>query len=203
MAEQTRVEKPVQLLVEGKDQLNFFEAFIRRLELQNAMQVQDFGGVNQLRSFLLALVDSPGFETVVSVGIVRDAEDCAESARQSVNDSLRNAGLPALGDAAGRGNGPEVQILVLPGEGSEAGMLETLLCRSVADKPVNECIDHFFECADALPGVDIRRPDKARAQAYLATQPEPQVSVGVAAQKGYWPLDHDAFAEIRRFLTGL
>ena len=203
MAEQTRIEKPIQLLVEGKDQLNFFEALIRRVELQNHMQVRNFGGVNQLRSFLLALVDSPGFETVVSVGIVRDAEDSAESARQSVNDSLRNAGLPVPGDAEGRDDGPAVQLLVLPGEGAEAGMLETLLCRSVADKSVNECIQEFFECADALPGVDIRRPDKARAQAYLATQPEPQVSVGVAAQKGYWPLDHDAFAEIRKFLAGL
>ena len=203
MAEQTRIEKPIQLLVEGKDQLNFFEAFIRRVELQNDMQVRNFGGVNQLRGFLLALVDSPGFETVISVGIVRDAEDCAEAARQSVSDSLRNADLPAPRDAEGRDDGPVVQILVLPGEGSEAGMLETLLCRSFTDKPVNECIEDFFECAGALPGVDIRRPDKARAQAYLATQPEPQVSVGVAAQKGYWPLDHDAFAEVRDFLKAL
>ena len=203
MAEQTRVEKPVQLLVEGKDQLNFFEAFIRRLEIQNEMQVQNFGGVSQLRGFLLALVDSPGFETVVSVGIVRDAEDCAEAARQSVDDSLRNVGLPVPGDAEGRDDGPVVQVLILPGDDSEAGMLETLLCRSVADKPLNDCIDEYFECADALPGIDIRRPDKARAQAYLAMQPEPQVSVGVAAQKGYWPLDHDVFAEVRKFLAGL
>ena len=203
MAEQTRIEKPIQLLVEGKDQLNFFEAFIRRAELQNDMQVRDFGGVDQLRSFLLAIVDSPGFETVVSVGIVRDAEDSAESARQSVNDSLRNAGLPVPEDAEGHDDGPLVQVLVLPGEGSEAGMLETLLCRSVSDNPVNECIDDFFDCIDALPGVDIRRPHKARAQAYLATRPEPHVSVGVAALKGYWPLDHDAFAEVRKFLAGL
>ena len=203
MAEQTRIEEPIQLLVEGKDQLNFFEAFIRRVELQSHMQVRNFGGVNQLRSFLLALVDSPEFETVVSVGIVRDAEDCAESARQSVTDSLRNAGLPAPGDALGRDDGPTVQILVLPGAGSEAGMLETLLCRSFADKPVNDCINGFLDCADALPDVDIRRPDKARAQAYLATRPEPHVSVGVAAQKGYWPLDHDAFVEVRKFLAGL
>ena len=203
MAEQTRIEKPIQLLVEGKDQLNFFEAFIRREELQNDMQVRNFGGVNQLRGFLLALVDSPGFETVVSMGIVRDAENCAEAARQSVRDSLRNAGLPVPEDADGRDDGPVVQILVLPGEGSEAGMLETLLCRSVADKPVNECIEDFFGCANGLPEVDVRRPDKARAQAYLATLPEPQVSVGVAAHKGYWPLDHDAFAEVRNFLAGL
>ena len=185
MAQPRRIEKPVQLLVEGKDQLNFFEAFTRRVELQNALQVQDFGGVSELRGFLLALVDSPDFDTVESIGIVRDAEQDATGARQSVEDSLRHAGLPSPGDAGGRGGGPVVvQTLILPGEGAEAGMLETLLCRSVTDEPVNDCIDDFFGCAEALPGVDIRRPDKARAQAYLATQPEPQVSVGVAAKRG-------------------
>ena len=203
MAQPTRIEKPVQLLVEGKDQLNFFEAIIRRVNLVSELQVQDFGGVRELRGFLRALVDSPGFETVASLGIVRDAEEGAARAHQSVEDSLRHTGLPAPGDAGGRGVGPMVRTLILPGKGAEAGMLETLLCRSVADMHVNDCIDEFFKCTDALPGVDIRRPDKARAQAYLATQPEPQVSVGVAAQKGYWPLDHDAFSEVRDFLSAL
>ena len=82
-------------------------------------------------------------------------------------------------------------------------MLETLLCRSVVNEPVNDCINGFLQCADVLPGVDIRKPYKARAHAYLATQPEPQVSVGVAALKGYWPLDHEAFAEVRDFVTAL
>lgn len=202
MAQPTRIEKSIQLLVEGKDQLNFFEAFIRRVELQNALQVQDFGGVNELRGFLRALVDSPGFETVVSLGIVRDAEQSAAGARQSIEDSLRNAGLPAPGDAGG-GDALAVQMLILPGDGEEGGMLETLLCRSVADEPVTSCIDNFFNCVGSLPDSDIPRPDKARAQAYLATQPEPQVSVGVAAQKGYWPLGHETFAEVRDFLTAL
>ena len=82
-------------------------------------------------------------------------------------------------------------------------MLETLLCQTFANDLVNDCIDDFFGCAEALPGVDIRRPDKARAQVCLATRPEPQVSVGVAAKKGYWPLDHAAFAGVRTFLTAL
>lgn len=202
MARRPPISKSIQLLVEGRDQLNFFEAYIRRVELQNSVQVQDFGGVNELRGFLLALVDAPGFETVVSVGIVRDAEESATGARRSVEDSLRNAGLPAPGDADG-GDGLAVQVLILPGDGEEQGMLETLLCRSVVDEPVNDCINGFLECADALPGIDIRKPHKARAHAYLATQPEPQVSVGVAALKGYWPLDHEAFAGVRTFLTAL
>ena len=202
MAPPTPIRKSIQLLVEGKDQLHFFEAYIRRVELQKELQVQNFGGVNELWGFLLAFVDAPGFDTVVSVGIVRDAEESATGARRSIEDSLRNAGLPAPGDANG-GDGPAVQLLILPGGEEERGMLETLLCRSVVEEPVNNCINGFLECADALPGVDIRRPDKARAHAYLATQPEPQVSVGVAALKGYWPLGHDAFAEVREFLAAL
>ena len=202
MAQPRGIGKSIQLLVEGKDQLNFFEAYIRRVELQKELQVQNFGGVNELRGFLLALVDAPGFDTVVSVGIVRDAEESATGARRSIEDSLRNAGLPTPGNANG-GDGLAVQMLILPGGEEERGMLETLLCQSVADKPVTSCIDEFFSCVDSLPELDVPKPDKARAHAYLATMPEPQVSVGVAAQKGYWPFGHEAFAEVHDFLTAL
>ena len=82
-------------------------------------------------------------------------------------------------------------------------MIETLLYRSVVDQPVNRCIDDFFDCVDALPDIDIRNRHKSRAQAYLATRPSPGVSVGVAAQKGYWPLDHEAFDGVRAFLAAL
>ena len=95
-----------------------------------------------------------------------------------------------------------MHVLIVP-DGEEQGMLETLLYRSVADTPVNRCIEDFFRCVGNLPEVDIRRPDKARAQAYLATRPMPQVSVGVAAQRGYWPLNHEAFAGVRAFLKAV
>ena len=38
---------------------------------------------------------------------------------------------------------------------------------------------------------------------YLATKPPPHVSVGVAAQKGCWKLDHAALDGVRGFLTSL
>ena len=196
-----RIEEPIQLLVEGKDQLNFFEVLLRHLSLKNGIQIQDFGGVTELRSFLVALVDSPNFETVVGIGVARDAENSAAAARQSVEGSLRRAGLPTPADA-GVGRAPSVHVLILPDD-AQAGMIETLLYRSVADQPVNRCIEEFFDCVGALPDIDIRNPHKARAQAYLATQPSPGVSVGVAAQKGYWPLDHEAFAGVCDFLRAL
>ena len=79
-------------------------------------------------------------------------------------------------------------------------MLEALLCRTFAGTAVDRCIDTFFQCAAAA---DIRHPDKARAHAWLATRPEPHVSVGVAAKKGYWDLEHEAFGEVGRFFRSL
>ena len=198
---QTNIEGSIQLLVEGKAEKNFFGAFTQHLGLQNGLQIQVFDGADGLDGFLQGFVMTPGFDSVTSIGIVRDADESAVAARQSVERSLRNAGLPLPGDA-GEGGAPAVHVLILPDD-AESGMIETLLYRSVADQPVNGCIDGFFDCIDGLPDIDIRNPHKARAQAYLATRTSPGVSVGVAAQKGYWPLDHEAFAGVRDFLRAL
>lgn len=201
MRQPTRIAGPIQLLVEGKAQKNFFEAFVKHLDFQHTIQIHDFGGVTELGDFLGALAGIPGFDLVTRVGIVRDAEESVEAARRSVDSSLRNAGLPTPGDAEA-GSAPAVHVLILP-DGEEPGMLETLLCQAFENDPVNDCIDKFFDCARLHPGVEFRRPDKARAQAFLATRPLPGVSVGVAAKKNYWFLDHEAFAGVRAFLTGL
>ena len=204
MARPIRIEKDseIQLLVEGNDQRNFFEAFVRHLSLQRA-QVNDFGGVSELREFLSAFVDSRNFGTVRSIGIVRDAEESAQSAFQSVQSALENAGLSASQRAGQRLSGePAVSVAILP-DNERPGMLETLLCRTFANTSEDKCIDDYLACVGALRRAPVRRPDKARAHAWLAAKPDPHVSVGVAAQKGYWNFDHDAFADLRAFLTQL
>ena len=202
--------KAIQLLVEGKDQGNFFDELVKHLKIED-LQIQDFGGVNELKGFLGVLVKQPGFGTVRMLGIVRDAETSAQGAFQSVQSSLRNARLPVPvrpGESARPGEpigaAPAVNVLILPGDGDH-GMLETLLCRTFADTPVDRCIDDFFRCFETSEaGARIRNPDKARAHAFLATRKMPHVSVGVAAQKRYWgEFDHDAFRGIRRFLSSL
>ena len=93
MARPQRIESPIQLLVEGNDQRNFFEAFAAHLSRRD-VQIHDFGGVDELRSFLAAFVKIPGFGTVNRLGIVRDAETSAPAAFESVQSSLDNARLP-------------------------------------------------------------------------------------------------------------
>ena len=205
-----RVEHEILLLVEGKDACNFFDTLREHLELAD-VGVRDFGGVGQLRLYLAGLVSAPGFRNVRRLGIVRDAEvsddpaRTAERAFQSVQSALDNAGLPVPARPAQfiepGANRPAVAVLILPG-GDREGMLETLLCRTFADTPVDCCIGDFLRCAEES-NEPPRRPDKARAHAYLATKPQPHVSVGVAAQKGYWDLDHAALDGVRGFLTSL
>ncbi len=123
----------------------------------------------------------------------------ARGAFQSVQSSLRNAVLPVPNSPEERtGTSPAVAVLILPGN-NDPGMLETLLCKSFADTPENQCINAFFDCIEALPDVSIKRPDKARAHAYLTTKPEPHLSVGVAEKRDYWDLDHRIFGRIRDF----
>ena len=143
MAKPDSVVSRIQLLVEGNDQLNFFEAFADHLSLDH-VQLQNFGGVEELRSFIPALAIMSGFHTVESVAIVRDAEASAMSAFQSVQSSLRRAGLAAPDRPLERsGDSPAVSVLILPGNNRD-GMLETLLCDSFANTAENDCIDSVF-----------------------------------------------------------
>jgi len=219
------IKRPVQLLVEGKDPLNFFGALTGHLGLAG-IQVQNYGGINELGGFLKAFVRAPGFASVTDLGVVRDAEGPAgavegappgeaevaalrpgterhaDRAFQSLCTALRNAGLPVPARPVERSeSSPSVSVLILPGDGDD-GMLETLLCRTFADSPVDACIKDFFKCVERSE-IPIRRPDKSRARAFLATTPDPQLSVGVAAQRGHWDFDHDAFRGVRRFLRNL
>lgn len=198
----TGIETTLQLLVEGNDQRNFFECFCQHLSLKD-IEVHNFGGINELKKYLSAFVKIPGFDKVTRLGIVRDAEQSATSALQSIQSAAKNASLsPPDRVRKFTGGTPAVGVLVLPGDGKK-GMLETLLCRTFADNPENVCIDEFFKCLENQAKLSLKRPDKSRAYAFLSTKEFPQSSVGVAAKKGYWNLEHDALAHVRNFLTEL
>ena len=193
------IKTKIQLLVEGNDQRNFFEAFTKHLSITN-VQIQNFGGVTDLSNFLPAFVKMSNFQSVQSLGVVRDAETSAKNAFKSVQSSLRKADL-SVPDKPGirKDSYPTVTVLILPTD-CPSGMLETVLCRSFAATPLDRCIDEFFKCVKSSSEISIKYPDKARAHAYLTTKPDPHFSVGVAAKNGYWDLDHEVFSTVRDFL---
>ena len=199
------ITKEALLLVEGRDPLNFFEALCNHLSLSRQLQTMNFGGVGELGGFLVGLRGRSGFQNVKSIGIIRDAETGAAAALQSVHTSLKHAGLtvPNEPEQLSRDGQPAVGVLILPGQ-DKSGMLETLLCETFVDGPECQCINAFFKCVkEKCPDANIKNRDKARARAFLATKPDSYPSVGIAAKKGYWPLDHEALEPARTFLQSV
>ena len=145
------IASETQLLVEGRDSEGFFEAMTEHLKLQD-VQVQNFGGVPDLRKFLHTFVRLSDFSQVTNIGIVRDAEGSAPSAFKSVQGALEHAGLPVPERTGERQGGhPGVTVMILP-DSNRSGMLETLLWDTIQDDEVRGCIDAFFECCRGTPG---------------------------------------------------
>lgn len=198
MAQDISIEAQIQILVEGNDDRNFFRAFANHCRI-DGFQVQPYGGAPGLGRFLKTFVGRPGFDGVTALAIVRDADGNAASAFQSVRSALANARLPQPGRPGERSAGPPaVAVWIMP-DGENPGMLETLLWASVADEAIRACVTDFLACAGRA-GAPMGSPDKARAHAFVATRPRPEVSVGVAALEEYWDFDRPAFERLRAFL---
>lgn len=148
--EEIQIESKIQLLVEGNDERNFFEAFIKHhsemLSIKD-IQIQNFKGKDKLCKFLPMFVVAPGFrDKVRSIGIVRDADCSARSAFQSVQDTLRKVRLlvPDCPEKPKTNGKLTVNVLILPGGVHKKGMLETLLCQTFAGTEIGGCIGKFF-----------------------------------------------------------
>jgi len=95
---------------------------------------------------------------------------------------------------------PKTSVIILPSFGNK-GALEDLCLEAVTLDPAMDCTEDFFDCLQekgrACPKKDMA---KAKVRAFLAAQEDPTLPLGLAARKGYWPLDHPVFGEVKRFL---
>ena len=196
------ITQPKQILVEGKDAASFFVAFLSDCNL-TGFQIQDFGGINELRGFLKALKITPGFvEIVTSLAVIRDAESDPTAAFNSVCTSLSAAGLPVPTAPANLvHDSPKVGIYILPDPRSD-GMLETLCLRAVSLDPVAPCLDLYFNCLREV-GHYPTNMDKARFQAFLASRPRPGLLIGHAANAGFLNFGSNEYDSLRLFLANL
>ena len=200
-----RFDEEKLLLVEGRNEENLFAAFLRYLEI-TGVRILSYRGKDNLRNRLGVYVDAPGFGQVQSIGIVRDADDNAQSALQSVRDSLRNAGLSSPQTfLTPAGDSPQVSVYIMP-DNSGVGALEDLCLRALEDDPAMPCVDDFLRCVDAAATTPPQTPQnraKARIHAFLSSREDPELRVGEAAQRGYIPFNHSAFTNLAQFLQNL
>lgn len=193
------LEKPRLLLVEGKDDQNLFEALAHHLALHE-LQVLDFAGKTNLARNLRLLRASPGWSNVESLGIVRDADDSAPRAFESVSGALRSVGLAVPSAPMQRADGtPCVVVMIVP-DNRRAGMLEDVCLESVKEDPAMPCVEELFACLAARNVPAPQAFSKAKVSAFLASRPDTVTRLGEAAFKHYWAFDSHAFALTRDFL---
>ena len=134
-----------QLLVEGRADQEFFNALLRHLGIGD-IEVKSYGGKESFRRFLNVFVRAPSFDEIQSLGIVRDADDSATSAFQSIQDSLISVNLPAPDRALTPASGsPRVDVFIMPNN-ADTGALEDLCLRALEGDPAMQCVSEFMQC---------------------------------------------------------
>lgn len=209
------IKHPKVLLVEGKDEINFFDALLKHCEVDN-VDIREVGGKtkfpDELEAFLLSFD-----KQVQAYAIIRDADNGAASAFQSVAGLLhkQNEPVPTGPTQYAENDKRRVGVFIMPGNQSE-GMLEDLCMQTVADHPAMNCVNGFIGCLEqSLPVKQPNTPkdpdqsyfpknlSKAKALAFLSSQHETVSSVGLAAQKGCWNLDHTVLDDLKAFIRAL
>lgn len=200
MAETTiQILKQKLLLVEGHEDELFFEALLRHMGI-NTIQILPIAGKEKLRERLKLLVVSPRYSEVISLGIVRDADKDPKGAFESVCGALKhvNLSIPET-PLVPTGSGPQVTVVIIP-EPDTPGMLEDVCLSSVGEDPAMLCVENYFKCLKKQKASIPKNYSKGKVQVFLGSRSEAGKRLGEAAQAGYWPLDHNAFEQLRDFL---
>lgn len=204
----TQITAQKLLLVEGKDEINFFTALFKELRI-NDVQVIESKGKDKFDGELELIINDRDFENVTSIGIVRDADNSHEDAFRSVCSSLRKFNLPVPREHRVFIKSGKIQtgVFIAPGFTSN-GMLESLILESLADHPVKIASAEYIntlrrtlapenaECIYKFP----RNEHKAHMHAFLAGMEKFLPSAGMAAIKGYFDLSSGVFNDIKEFL---
>lgn len=194
-----QIDRPKLLIGEGSEDQRFLKAFLKFLGIGD-IQVEQYRGKSNLSIYLKTLKVVPGFSSLTSLAITRDADDRASSAFQSVCDSLKSHGYSVPREVEQIESGtPSVSIFIFP-DGANPGMLEDLCLLSVRDDPVMTCVDRYFQCVQQQASRQPNNRAKAKIHAFLASQIEPDRRLAEAAEKGLWDWNSPAFDRLKQFL---
>jgi 5S rRNA maturation endonuclease (ribonuclease M5) len=192
------ITKPKVILVEGKEDKKFFDAFIQDLHLRS-IQVVPMDGRHPLTDKIESVKNTPGFGNVTTFGVVIDADRNYQAAQQSLSAALRNLGFAVPADTLTKaGNTPSVIVMILPKRNVQ-GALEDLCLSAVKSDPAFPCLNRYFDCL-SKKGINPLNSSKAKIHAFISSRSKADLTFGQAAQAGYWPFSSNVFDEVKQFL---
>jgi hypothetical protein len=204
---ETLKEGMSQLLVEGVDAKYFCIWACKAYKLEH-IQVQDFGGIKDLDNFLSLITVLPNYKKVPAILIVRDAETNAESAIQSIKNSLErnNFCVPEEPYSYCSGN-PSIEFAILPGDIDSdgkyfSGALEDLCMLTITPDSILKHVDEFLKTVQKEE--KLTHFHKSRLHSYLAVKNKfVGMKIGEAAKAGAWNWEHPAFSKLRKAMLDI
>lgn len=193
------------LLVEGRDEVNFFEALCDNIGVDD-IQIIETGGKDKFKNEFPVILLMPNFEKVITVAIIQDADVSKKSTVDSINYQLKKNNFPSPVEHAKFNDSGKIKcgIFVMPGN-RESGMLENLVLDTVDGNLVKieseKYIDSLKVTLEENQGIKFPKNEhKARLHAYLAGMERHVSSLGLAAKSGCFNLDSEHLNEIKNFL---
>jgi hypothetical protein len=189
---------------EGKDDVAVINGLAQFIGVSD-LRIEPFLGKDKLTGFMGAVQTRPEFaqKQVASIGIVRDADEDADAAFQSVRNSLVANGFKSAPAANGGVTDEIIKIgILIIGPKVGKGMLEDLCLQSVGDRPEFICVEEYFQCVAQRSERKHFSP-KAKVRVWMASQADEEFYVGKAAEKGYWPWASPVFDPLKQFLARL
>ncbi len=205
---QEGIKKTKLLLVEGKDELNFFEELFKYIGKENIVQVINLEGKDNFKKKIPAFMNRPDFNKVEVLAVILDADKSCENTFKSITGTLKNVNLQPPkrpGNFSEAKERPKVGVFIMPDNGGK-GMLEDLCLKAIKEKDREgmECVNKFLECAKKLQNPpEVHKSAKAKVQAFLSIMPEVPNSVGRAAQQKCWDFDSEELRPLKDFLHRL
>jgi hypothetical protein len=195
------IQNSTLLLVEGKWDKEVFEALAIHLGLD--MQVVFVGSYPEFEPVLRVLLALDNFSKVITIGIVRDADDDAEASFKYIQNVLNATGFSVPDKPmVSEGSSPAIAIMIVPPNGEGTGrMLEDLCFESVVNDAASKCINAYFDCLED-EGITVAPENiaKAKVQAFVASRYDPQKPEDKIIHIEHWIWNSPVFDIVKDFL---
>jgi len=206
-----KISKPFLIMVEGKDDAEMLYKFCEHINVSRELfQIFQYKGKEKFPAALKSLTNTEEFEIVQKLAIFRDADECSDSAFQSIEHHLRaNELIPS--DAVPTSQGAvthsddeqapiSIGVFITP-NCSDTGALESLLLGSLTGDMQAE-LDGFIIRSEALLSTGrlrqkYKHSDKSKTYAYSALFEN--ASFHDTFNKRLWDYDHASFEKLKSF----
>lgn len=208
-----KIQKSNLIFCEGADEKWFLIRFLNSTELEEKpffskdIQVMDFGGNEELPQELEVLKLSPGFASLTSLLIIRDAEKDGKKAVSQIQSSLEKVDLPVpAGPGEWKAGKLKVGFLLFPtcDKTVQNGTLEDL-CLSILKQPdhpamLNE-IQTFLELLKQEHQQSFPHEHKTKLHTYFSiTDKFVGMKIGEAADAKAFDWNSDKLDFLKSFL---